>query len=218
MDKAKLYTRSNFLQRRDAESVIDEYGHLLVKFVAKSKETSSSSSSSDDDEEEELQQVVTESEIDPSSASIRLLDIGTGSGDVLVDFILPLFAERGAHLVGTDISSEMIRFGREEYEDLKRVSFDQFNIVGDVRGFLQRQDDLLFDHVTSFYCLHWVQDQLLAMRNIYSLLKDSGNCLLAFIGNMAIFDIYEDMAQMEKWKKFMFDVSVFLLCFMDLLK
>lgn len=213
MNKAKLYTRSNFLQRRDAESVIDEYGHLLCKFVAKSTSASSSSSSSSDDEEELQQSAVIESETDPSSAPIRLVDIGTGSGDVLVDFVLPLFAKRGAHLVGTDLSMEMIRFGREEYEDLKGISFDELNIVGDVRGFIQRQEDVLFDHVTSFYCLHWVQDQLLAMKNIYSLLKENGNCLLAFIGNMPIFDIYEDMAQSEKWKKFMFDVSERLGCF-----
>lgn len=200
MNKAQLYNRSNVLQRRDAEQVIDEFGHLLR---SSSCSTSASSNSSSDEDEELQSGVISEM----SGETPRLLDIGTGSGDVLVDFVLPLFAS-DVQLVGSDISEEMVQFGRDYYRDLvEKVTFERLNIASDIQGFLKSQNGALFDHVTSFYCLHWVQDQLLAMRNIHSLLKENGNCLMAFIGKMKIFDIYEDMAQMRKWEKFMHDVS-----------
>lgn len=183
MNKAKLYNRANNLQRRDAELVIEEYGHLLEEH------------SDDDDSGGEADAV----------KKIRLLDIGCGSGDVLVDFLLPLIRGSG-HIVGADLSPEMVRFGRERYAKYKdTVSFDQLDIAGDVTAFLQSYEP--FDHVTSFYCLHWVQNQQLAMHNVAKLLKPNGNCLLAFIGQMPIFEIYERMARTEKWAEFMHDVS-----------
>lgn len=205
MDTAQLYTRSNVLQRRDAESVIEEYGHLL-RSSSKDPFTSGSSSSSASDVEleegeDELRQVI-EPEIDPVA---RLLDIGTGSGDVLVDFVAPIFDTK-CHFVGTDISEEMVRFGRNNYATtMDNVEFDRLDIASDVQGFLNEHQR--FNHVTSFYCLHWIQNQLVAMRNIHRLLLPNGNCLMAFIGKMAIFDIYEEMAQTRKWAKFMYDVS-----------
>lgn len=201
MNKAQLYTRSNTLQRRDAASVLEEYGHLLEIKLNSSIESSSSSSSSSDEDDEPLPVVV----IEPSACP-RLLDIGTGSGDVLVDFVAPLFGGRDCHLVGTDISEEMVRFGRENFSSaMENVVFDRLDITANVQSFLSSHER--FNHVTSFYCLHWIQDQLLAMRNIHRLLEPQGNCLMAFIGNMAIFDIYERMAQSRQWAKFMHDVS-----------
>lgn len=202
MNKAQLYTRSNVLQRRDAESVLEEYGHLLRSsskdpFIDSSSSSSASASSDWEDEEQ-----VTAVNKDQLS---RLLDIGTGSGDVLVDFVAPIFGGN-CHFVGTDISEEMVRFGRDNYSStMDNVEFDRLDIANDVQSFLNSHKR--FNHITSFYCLHWIQNQLVAMRNIHRLLQPNGNCLMAFIGKMAIFDIYEEMAQTRQWSKFMYDVD-----------
>lgn len=207
MDKARLYNRSNVLQRRDAAAVLEEYGHLLKRsrskdtiegFNSSSCSASSSSSSFSSDEEDEQSQVI--------NPVVRVLDIGTGSGDVLVDFVTPLFAKENCHFVGADISEEMVRFGRENYaSEMDNLEFERLDISGDIQSFLMTQRP--FNHITSFYCFHWIPNQLNAMRNVYRLLEPNGNCLLAFIGNMAIFDIYEAMAKTRQWGKVMYDVS-----------
>lgn len=194
MNKADLYNRSNILQRRDAKLVIEEFGHLLCSCGSAGLESS----------DEELSDRTKCQE--KGRETSRLLDIGTGSGDVLVDFVLPNF--HNDYLLGTDISEEMVRYAKESYADLEDVEFSQLDIVGDVEAFLRNHSP--FDHVTSFYCLHWIQNQMLALQNIHKLLKPNGNCLLAFISNMAIFDIYEDMAQTTRWGKFMYDVDRYI--------
>lgn len=202
MDQTDLYPAANMLQRRDARNVLQEYGHILRPRQSKDQlsvsYSSGSSSASSGDEEDDLQEV-------QQRPVPRLLDIGTGSGDVLVDYVAPVFAGTPCHLLGTDISEEMVKFAREQYASVENLEFDRLDIL-DIRNFLERHRQP-FDHVVSFYCLHWVQDQPLAMGNIYRLLAEGGNYLMAFIGNMAIFDIYEEMAQTRKWSKFMFDVS-----------
>lgn len=203
MNKAKLYNRANILQRRDAELVINEFGHLLRGCSSYSTTSLTASTASTSSEEEEVVDRIISSE---TGASPRLLDVGTGSGDVLVDFVLPLF-ENG-HLLGTDVSEEMVRFGREHYAELENVEFDRWDLTSDSQAFLRHHQP--FDHVTSFYCLHWIQNQKLALQNIHNVLKPDGNCLLAFIANMAIFDIYEDMAQTTRWGKFMHDVDLYV--------
>ena len=44
-----------------------------------------------------------------SSNKKTLLDVGCGSGDVLVDTILPKLPENFIEIVGVDISDEMIK-------------------------------------------------------------------------------------------------------------
>lgn len=138
MDKAQLYNRSNVLQRRDAAAVLEEYGHLLRRSRSKepqkefnfSSSLSSSSSSGSDGSDEELEQFQV---IEPEA---RLLDIGTGSGDVLVDFVAPLLGKKSCHFVGTDISEEMVRFARKMYaSEMNNLEFERLDISGNVESF-----------------------------------------------------------------------------------
>lgn len=84
-----------------------------------------------------------------------LVDIGCGSGDVTVDLVLARMPRDYRIVLGMDVSEKMINFARQKYctsyLDLKFVR-------GDIGGDLQLKDEE-FDHVTSFFCLHWVQDQ-----------------------------------------------------------
>lgn len=90
-----------------------------------------------------------------------LLDIGCGSGDVLIDFVVPLMPLNYAHILGTDISEQMVRFARKLHSEKKNIYFDTLDIEGDVSRFVKKWG--CFDHITSFYCLHWVRHQRLVM-------------------------------------------------------
>ncbi|XP_052860360.1 juvenile hormone acid O-methyltransferase [Anopheles cruzii] len=137
-----------------------------------------------------------------------LLDIGCGSGDVLVDFVLPALG-RVRKVVAADVSEQMVRYAREAYKHLASVSFRTLDIglKLDASGLAQLGQ---FGHVTSFYCLHWVQNQYNAFSNIYHLLKPGGNCLLVFLANNPIFDIYNQLSRSPKWSKYMYDVEKYI--------
>ncbi|GAB0100130.1 Juvenile hormone acid O-methyltransferase [Sergentomyia squamirostris] len=134
-----------------------------------------------------------------------ILDVGCGSGDVLVDYLLPVLPPNYGRVVGADISEQMVRYARDTYGHLKRVSFTTLDIQSE-----EISMDETFNHITSFYCLHWVQNQKMAIRNIYNMLSPGGDCLLIFLANMPIFEIYEQMARNKKWAPYMTDVHKFV--------
>lgn len=136
-----------------------------------------------------------------------LLDIGCGSGDVTIDFILPLMPVKFSRLVGTDISEQMVRYAGEQYKHPK-ISFDKMDIASDLGKSIRNSEP--FDHVMSFYCLHWVQNQDQAIQNIFNLLHADGDCLLVFLANNPIFDIYKQLSENERWAKYMLDVNRFI--------
>uniref|UniRef100_A0AAG5D3Q7 Methyltransferase type 11 domain-containing protein n=1 Tax=Anopheles atroparvus TaxID=41427 RepID=A0AAG5D3Q7_ANOAO len=181
MNKANLYQQANGVQRRDAMEVLKEYAPLISWSGQ------------------------------PGEAS--LLDIGCGSGDVLVDFILPLLKTPGAASLGrvlaTDISDQMVRYAREAYKNLRTVSFETLDI-GSALDAVWLARSSLFSHVTSFYCLHWVQSQHAAFSNIHRLLRPGGECLLVFLANNPIFDIYNQLSRSPKWSKYMYDVEKYI--------
>lgn len=137
-----------------------------------------------------------------------LLDVGSGSGNVLMDFVYPLLPKRYELLVGTDISSKMVNYANKCYQRYERTEFQVLDI-----GAKQIPDQFRgrFDHVTSFYCLHWVQNLRAALRNIYDLLRnDGGDCLLVFLASSPIYEVYKVLQTREKWSKYMQDVEQFI--------
>lgn len=175
MHKAALYKRSNGLQRRDAQQVIDEFGQVLQW---------------------------------RSDGGDSLLDVGCGSGDVTIDFLLPILPLNFQRLVGVDISEEMINFAQQQYPH-PRISFDKFDLSTDIekQSFCNTEP---FDHITSFYCLHWVQNQERAVQNMFKLLKPDGDMLLVFLAQNPIFEIYKQMSLSKNWAKYMTDVDRFI--------
>lgn len=136
-----------------------------------------------------------------------VLDVGCGSGDVTIDYLLPLLPMTFSRLVGSDLSEQMIRYARDVYKH-PNIEFEKLDISGDVDKFLSTFEP--FDHVTSFYCLHWVQNQKKAIQNIFNLLRPEGDCLLVFLANNPIFDVYKRMAESNKWSQYMADVHRFI--------
>lgn len=84
-----------------------------------------------------------------------ILDIGCGAGDVTNDLLLPFLPKNFGKLIGADLSEDMVEFARTRYKTSK-ISFEQMNIEAED---IPVDFEEAFDHVFSFYCLHWIQDQ-----------------------------------------------------------
>jgi juvenile hormone-III synthase len=129
MNNAKLYQKSNPLQKRDAQDIINEFSHL---FDHKSVGT-----------------------------DLTLLDIGCGAGDVLVELILPKLHDKYTEVIGVDISQEMVKYASEKYRSqfLKFLKVDIQSDFLSPKVFKRPLKAESADFITSFYCLHWIQNQ-----------------------------------------------------------
>lgn len=145
--------------------------------------------------------------------SDSILDIGCGSGDVTIDFVLPILPKNFRRLTGFDLSDEMVEYARNKYAN-PRITFEQF----DIGVHLEKQelrDVEPFDHVVSFYCLHWVQNQREAVQNLHKLCKPDGDILLLVLAQHPVFEIYRRMARSKHWAKYMTDVEYFVTPYQD---
>ncbi|KAF5274249.1 hypothetical protein FQR65_LT04367 [Abscondita terminalis] len=128
-----------------------------------------------------------------------ILDIGCGAGDVINDLLLPRIPKNFDKLLGVDLSEEMIDFAKTRCANPK-VSFEQMNIAAEDVP-VDFEDS--FDHIFSFYCLHWVQEQRKAVLNIYKMLRPGGDVLLTFLASNPIFEIYESLSKKGRWESYM---------------
>lgn len=86
--------------------------------------------------------------------SDRIVDIGCGDGGVTTDILKRFIPSDFEKLVGCDISERMVQFANELHGDERTV----FTVV-DIGGALPAELRFGFDHVFSFYTLHWINDQ-----------------------------------------------------------
>lgn len=98
-----------------------------------------------------------------------VLDAGCGPGDVTATVVLPFLPENFKRLVGADVSKEMVEFCRKTHKHPK-LTFEQFKVDEELekQPFAKVEP---FDHIFSFYCLHFVQKQKLCLQNFYKLLN-----------------------------------------------
>lgn len=130
MNNANLYKKSNVLQRRDAKEIIEEFSNLFNWHW---------------------------------DGSDSLLDIGCGAGDVLVELLLPKIPIN-TKVVGIDVSKEMIKYANENYGNEEHLKFYKVDIESD---FLDVDGSKMmtplspnsFNFISSFYTLHWIQNQ-----------------------------------------------------------
>lgn len=60
-----------------------------------------------------------------------------------------------------------------------------------------------FSKIFSFFCLHWIEDQGVALHNIHRLLEVNGEGLLVFLAKNPIFTVYRKMAKKIRWQQYM---------------
>lgn len=131
-----------------------------------------------------------------------LLDIGCGSGDVTIDFILPVLPPKFKRLVGADISEGMLNYARQSYRHSK-IDFEKLDVGLPLES---KSWPIPFDHITSFYCLHWVQNQQQAILNIFNLLATEGDCLLVYLASHPYFDVTKRLSETHRWAPYLADV------------
>lgn len=131
-----------------------------------------------------------------------LLDVGCGTGDITIDYIAPLLNPEFTRIVGGDISESMLRVARQSNRNAK-ISFEIFDIQNP-------RSTTPFEHITSFFCLHFVKDQRQLFRNIYNLLAPAGDALLGYIASHPCYDVLTQMAKHPRWAPYLKDVETLI--------
>ncbi|KAH7932775.1 hypothetical protein HPB49_002426 [Dermacentor silvarum] len=72
--------------------------------------------------------------------------------------------------------------------------------LADVSGFLEEFGQ--FDRLYSFYCLHWVDDLALTLKNVARLITPTDECLLVFYASHESVPVWRALASMDRWKKY----------------
>ncbi|KAH7961954.1 hypothetical protein HPB52_013737 [Rhipicephalus sanguineus] len=126
----------------------------------------------------------------------QFLDVGCAVGDFTRDVLLPRSSPCW-RIVGTDVSSSMIAYAERFYAH-PRITYDVLDLSHDVLPFVERYGR--FDRVYSFFCLHWIRDQVGALRNIRNLMAPEGECLLQFCARTPVYTLWRDFALMDRWK------------------
>ncbi|XP_017780259.1 PREDICTED: juvenile hormone acid O-methyltransferase-like [Nicrophorus vespilloides] len=135
-----------------------------------------------------------------------ILDVGTGTGEVTMRVLAPLLPHDFEKLVGLDISPEMINLAKEQNKNPK-IDFIVCDIAFEnITNTVQEK----FDHIFSFFCLNWVQNQKQTVKNMYNLLKPGGDMLLDIITKSTIFDIYESMVTYPKWSTYLTNTEEYI--------
>lgn len=130
----------------------------------------------------------------------RCLDIGCGPGRFTVEYLLPSLPSWCEKLVAVDNSESMLTFARENQPHPK-VEYKRLDIAvdEDVARFCEIEG--CFEMVYSFGTLHWIFDQIQALRNIAKLMTPGGECFVTFSGSMLLFDIITATMAQPRWEK-----------------
>jgi len=132
----------------------------------------------------------------PSREVQKILDIGCGSGDVTVNILAKRLPYDRCDILGVDSNAKRISASAEFIRP--NVNFRHLDIADTLPVELPGAS---FDKIFSFYCLHWVQDQVQALRNMNFLLKPNGEALLAMVSCTDVWDRWRRMAEKSQWKE-----------------
>ncbi|CAO1315914.1 unnamed protein product [Diamesa serratosioi] len=188
MNNAKLYHKSNALQKRDAKQILDEFSHL---FNWRSDGTDSlldiGSGAGD---------VLVECIIPKMPKNFAKV-IGIDISEEMTRYANEKYQNKHVDFYKVDIASDFLT-SELIYFDEKKSFLSQSMELGN------------YDFITSFYCLHWIHNQSQTISNIYKLLKTNGTCLMAFLITNPIYDIYLELSRSIKYMNYMSDVNDFI--------
>ncbi|KAG0437079.1 hypothetical protein HPB47_017610 [Ixodes persulcatus] len=126
-----------------------------------------------------------------------MLDIGCGTGEFTRNVLLP-WSKPCRKMVAVDALPGMIEYAKTNYPH-PNISYAVLDAASrDISNFLKKHGK--FDRVYCFYCLHWIKDQEVALANVGKLLKDDGECLFLFVSQFVFYDLWQEMASMERWR------------------
>jgi len=124
-----------------------------------------------------------------------ILDIGCGDGTITAKIAQKI---PNGKVVGVDLSQSMIKAAKESYAQVANLSFE----LADATNFFFEQK---FDYVTSFFVLHWIEDQLAVLKNIKKVIKPNGKIIIimseAQENSPLIMKAFEHLEREGRWKR-----------------
>ncbi|CAM3982325.1 class I SAM-dependent methyltransferase [Lederbergia lenta] len=102
---------------------------------------------------------------------VDIIDIGCGDG-----YGSKLLMEQGYHVIGIDISEEMIRLAKENNENIHFIT-------GDVQDLPFRDES--FTGVIAINCLEWTKDPFKSLYEIHRITKNGGYACIGILGPTA---------------------------------
>ncbi|XP_053612919.1 juvenile hormone acid O-methyltransferase [Plodia interpunctella] len=135
----------------------------------------------------------------------RILDIGSGDGTVTTRILKEYTPQNYKIIVGCDVSEKMVQFANDNHGN-ERTRFILLNI----ENYPPKELMGSFDHVVSFYTLHWIKNQKSAFMNIFDLMTEDGSCFLIFCGRNPIFDVYRTLSKRSIWRPWLENVDRFI--------
>lgn len=127
------------------------------------------------------------------------LDVGCATGKITT-----YLSKKCAHVVGLDVSDSMIEWAKQHYppEEHPHLEFRCGSI-------LEFDEQETYDIVTTFNCLHWLQNQQeTALRSIFSALKPGGKALIVQPGHWtsSLFRLaVQNLFLLPKWSRYLGD-------------
>ncbi|KAF5298511.1 hypothetical protein FQR65_LT00053 [Abscondita terminalis] len=139
-----------------------------------------------------------------NDTNCAVLDVGCGPGNVTFDKILKVLPPSTRILLGVDISHPHVEYAKKYYQNDSRISYEQLDIITDV---VPKEYVDAFDLVLSLHCFQYIGDHQKAFTNIYEMMRLRGELLIAFVGNSLLAEVYCEISNKPKWKKYMSEVS-----------
>ncbi|KAH9377700.1 hypothetical protein HPB48_020073 [Haemaphysalis longicornis] len=122
-------------------------------------------------------------------------------GSYTLNHLLPRLPPWCEKLVGVDNSEQMLEFARENNAD-PRIEYHTLDLMKDEDVVRVLLDQGPFQRVYSFFTLHWMADQVQALKNIETLMAPGGECLLIFSDTLVLFHIFAAMMRSDRWVKY----------------
>jgi len=145
----------------------------------------------------------------PLNQDDKVLDFGSGTGETPTAIAQGVLGNLGkpGFVTGSDLSHDMIKHCRKKYS-IKNLEFHQLDVT-DGEEFGDRHADQ-FSLVTSFSCLHWVNDHQAATKLTARVLKKGGKFLHLVLGGYHeqshVYRIFTEMKTEDKWRKMLENV------------
>lgn len=111
----------------------------------------------------------------PSQQGLRLLDVGTGTGDVLFSLVKSMGSPQFKEAIGMDMAQDMLGIAQSKRADIKTEVSIQF-IHGDATKL--PLDTHSIDVITMAFSIRNVEDPQLALKEAFRVLKPGGRLLI----------------------------------------
>ncbi|KAH9377699.1 hypothetical protein HPB48_020072 [Haemaphysalis longicornis] len=95
----------------------------------------------------------------------------------------------------------MLEFARENNAH-PRIEYHTLDLMKDEDVVRVLLDKGPFQRVYSFFTLHWMADQVQALKNIETLMAPGGECFLIFSETLVLFHIFAAMIKSDRWAKY----------------